>query len=237
MALKDPYIYEGSDTLINLLGIRDYETLKQAEADIGLSKIINAHQKFSSKFDVKFIQDIHEHIFEDIFEWAGKFRTVPIHKTEIVLPGLSLAYSEPSKIQKELEKALANLNEADWDGMTLDEKSMNFTRLLARLWKVHPFRDGNTRTMMTFGCLFAREHGFPLDINKLVPHLSRTYYSNGKVKDYSIRDKFVLAALDDKDYPEPQYLNALIKSAITDEPVISNNIEDAQNKKIGEERE
>ena len=37
---------------------------------------------------------------------------------------------------------------------------MNFTKLIAELWQVHPFRDGNTRTIEILAFRFAEEHGF-----------------------------------------------------------------------------
>ena len=48
----------------------------------------------------------------------------------------------------------------------------------------------------------------------MLDNLSRITDSNGKIKRYSIRDKFVLAALDEKDYPEPEHLEALIRQSI-----------------------
>ena len=211
--MKDPYTYEDG-VLVNKLEIHDKDRLKQAEADICLPKIITAGKFNSNSFDTEFIKKLHKHIFEDIYPWAGEFRTVPIYKQERVLPGLSLEYSKPKDIQRDLDNLLEIMNNANWKSMSLDDKSMKFTRLLARLWRVHPFRDGNTRTMMTFAYLFSRSKEFPLDLSYIVPHLTRQYDENGKVTRYSIRDKLVLAALDDSDTPEPQYLNTILKVAI-----------------------
>ena len=85
---------------------------------------------------------------------------------------------------------------------------------MARIWRVHPFRDGNTRTTLAFAEQYSREHGFPMDIGILLEHLTRTVTPEGRIVRYSIRDKFVLAALDKKDYPEPEHLEALIKASI-----------------------
>lgn len=53
-----------------------------------------------------------------------------------------------------------------------------------------------------------------MDIGILLEQLTRLVTPNGDVKRYSIRDKFVLAALDKKDYPEPEHLQILIKQSI-----------------------
>ena len=79
---------------------------------------------------------------------------------------------------------------------------------------MHPFRDGNTRTTLAFAENYAREHGFPLGIEILLDNLSRTVDSQGIIRRFSIRDKFVLAVLDEKDKPEPEHLQKLIKDSI-----------------------
>lgn len=211
--MKDPYVLEDG-TLKNLLGIDDYQELKKAERDIGFIKLTNIGSTFSSTFDATLFRKIHKHIFEDIFSWAGEYRTVPIYKEEVVIPGLSLEYCDYKKIPQELDKCFAEFNNVDWSTLSLDAKSQKFTQLLAKLWRVHPFRDGNTRATMSFASLFAKEHHFPMDFDIILDSLTRQVDENGKIKRYSIRDKFVLAALDEKDYPEPEHLNALLKQSI-----------------------
>ena len=97
--MKDPYVLEDG-TLKNLLGITDYEELKNAEKDIGYVKLLNAEEVLQTKCDINLLKSIHKHIFEDIFDWAGKFRTVPIYKQEVVIPGISLEYTRPENIEK-----------------------------------------------------------------------------------------------------------------------------------------
>ncbi len=135
-------------------------------------------------------------------------------KIEVVIPGLSLHYAEPKEIPEELDSALDVLNNTSWQGKNIEEIASEFTQGLAKIWRVHPFRDGNTRTTLAFADIYAKEHGFPMDISMLLDQLSRVTDENGKIRRYSIRDKFVLAALDKKDYPEPEHLTALIKTAI-----------------------
>ena len=89
--MKDPYVQENG-TLKNKLGIKEYKELNDAERDIGFVKLINIDNAFEEKYDINFIRRLHRHIFEDIFEWAGEFRLVPLYKTEVVIPGLSLEY-------------------------------------------------------------------------------------------------------------------------------------------------
>ena len=211
--MKDPYI-QPNGTLKNRLGIKEYEELNNAEKDIGFVKLIDIGESFKQKYNKEYLKSLHKHIFEDIFDWAGDFRTVPLEKIEIVIPGLSLQYSLPKDIDKDLDQAFEVLKNMEWSGKNLDQIVPEFTRKLARIWRVHPFRDGNTRTTLAFAENYAREHGFPMDMGILLDNLTRIKNEQGKVTRYSIRDKFVLAALDDKDYPEPEYLERLIKQSI-----------------------
>ncbi|NLC87592.1 MAG: hypothetical protein GX682_02290 [Clostridiaceae bacterium] len=226
---KDPYIQENG-ILKNKLGIANYDELNSAEKDITFSKLINSSTLLHRNFDISFIKSIHKHIFEDIFDWAGTFREVPIIKEEIVIPGLSLDYTKHEKIEKELSECLEKLNNTDWNSLSLDEKTVTFTKYITQFWKIHPFRDGNTRTTLTFANQFSKEHGFSMDLGFLLDQLSRkTEIVNGreKITQFSIRDKFVLAALPNEFSPEPIHLEKLIKQSIVSG--INKNIETLQN--------
>ena len=212
--MQDPYVLENG-TLKNLLGITEYEELKQAEKDIAYVKLINAEEEIKRPCDIKLLKRIHKHIFEDIFEWAGEFRTIPLYKEERVIPGISLEYEQPQNIEKELIKRLEEMNSINWKGKGIDEITKQFTKELAKLWRIHPFRDGNTRTTLTFAHIFAKQKGFEMDIGTMLDELGRIEEpETGKVKRWSVRDKFVLAALDEKDYPEPEGLERIIKKSI-----------------------
>lgn len=212
--MKDPYVLEDG-TLKNLLGITDYNELNKAEKDIGYVKLLDIDSVVRDKCDVDLIKVIHKHIFEDIFEWAGEFRTVPVYKQEVVIPGLSLEYTRPENIEKELIQRLEEMNSINWGNKDVDETTKLFTACLARIWRVHPFRDGNTRTTLAFANTFAKQHGFEMDMSTILNNLGRIEdEKTGKITRFSVRDKFVLAALDKKDYPEPEHIERIIKAAI-----------------------
>lgn len=211
--MNDPYVYENG-VLKNKLGIKSYEELNRAEADIGFIKLVNVDSVDVDYFDENLLKRIHKHIFGEIFDWAGEFRTVPVIKQEQVgIPGLTLQYAKPQDIEKKLTAYFKSLNEIDWQNIPLDKKIPLFTSKLVELWSIHPFRDGNTRTTITFANNFAKEHGFPMDLNMLLERLPRQYVGNRAVR-YSVRDTFVLAAIPKEHYPEPEHLTTLIRSSI-----------------------
>ena len=210
--MKDPYINE-NHVLINKFGITDYEELNEVEAKIGKIKLLDLDKIRITYFDEDLIKDIHNYIFKDIFDWAGSYRKTPIFKEELVLPRYSVPYSEPKNISKDLKNRLKAFNEIDWELLKGEELTDKFAREMALVWKVHPFRDGNTRTMISFSYLYAKEYGFNMDMNTFLENLARIY-GKESVKRYSIRDKFVLASLDEKDYPEIKPLSKVYQKAI-----------------------
>lgn len=214
--MKDPYIQENG-TLKNMLGITNYDELNKKEKDICYLKLLNVDKVYKGKFDMDLLKAVHKHIFEDIYDWAGEFRTVPLYKTEIIIPGISLEYANPQNIKKELQKNITTMNNFDWDSISdnKEEVTKHLVRNMAKIWRVHPFRDGNTRTILAYATIFAKEHNFELDISKIASGLTRIVNKDtNKVVKWSIRDKFVLAALDEKDYPEPEHLERIIKMSI-----------------------
>lgn len=212
--MKDPYVLEDG-TLKNKLGITDYKKLKEAECDIGFVKLMTVDSIDTDCDPVTLIKRVHKHIFGDIFEWAGEYRTVPIYKEELVIPGISLEYGAPKDIYKRMDKSVTDMYSDHWNPDDLCDFSKKMTQHLAKIWRVHPFRDGNTRTTLAFASIFAKQHDVNFNIGKALENLSRQKdEKTGRITRYSIRDKFVLAALDEKDYPEPEALQSLISCSI-----------------------
>ena len=210
--MNDPYVLDNG-VLKNKLGITDVDELRKAEADIGFLKLINV-DSIGGRIDEKLMKNLHRHIFVDIFDWAGEFRTVPLVKEEVVLPGYSIPYTDSKHIKKELTDRLKKMELVNWSELDISELSRRFAREIALLWKVHPFRDGNTRTTLSFAYIFAKEHGFPFDIETFTQELNREYDDSGKITKFNVRDKFVLACLDEKDYPEVGHLASVFYQAI-----------------------
>lgn len=55
------------------------------------------------------------------------------------------------------------MREKDWKSMDTSELANQFCESLAALWKIHPFREGNTRTTVTFCCQFIDEQGMTIN--------------------------------------------------------------------------
>lgn len=167
----DPYINPQTGTLKNLLGITNNEELRRTEAEMTgiLMRELN-QTPVKGNFDFAHLCQIHEKIFGDIYEWAGTQRIIDIEKPERALGGLSVEYSQCDEIQRNASMILTDMKKVDWEGLPLEQKAAEFSRYMADLWKVHPFREGNTRTTVTFCCDFAESRGFGIDKDLFKDH-------------------------------------------------------------------
>jgi cell filamentation protein len=208
--MKDPYLYVGTETLINLFDEKNEQRLDEIEANYtGLRLRQLMDNPVQGNFDFEHLCNIHKFIFQDLFSWAGKPRIINIEKPEAALGGLSIEYADFQRIQKETEIACNKLQKADWKYLTVMEKAELFAIYMSELWKVHPFREGNTRTIITFCCDFADKHGFPLN-RKLF-------------KDNSIFVRRALVACsavfhDLGDKSQPQHLIRIMSDSINTKP-------------------
>jgi len=162
--MNDPYVYPGTETLKNLFCELDDERLKEIEADYTSFRIRELMDSpLQGEYDSSHLCQLHQYIFQDIFEWAGNIRTINIEKAESVLGGLSVEYSDIKDIKQHLDSSLHQLREIDWRSLRIQEKAKTFSQCMTDIWKIHPFREGNTRTIVTFCCDFADKNNFPLD--------------------------------------------------------------------------
>ena len=77
----DPYLYPGTNVLKNLRDIRNPGTLACFEAEATTRRIVELiHSPAQGQFDTAHLRAIHRRIFQDVYEWAGQFRTVYISK-------------------------------------------------------------------------------------------------------------------------------------------------------------
>lgn len=72
--MKDPYVYPYTNILKNLADIRNEEELSCMEVEytsLRLAELVI--KKSAGRFDFVTLCDMHRYIFQDVFEWAGKY--------------------------------------------------------------------------------------------------------------------------------------------------------------------
>lgn len=177
-AHADPYCYPGTSVLRNIPGFRDQATLDAFEIDITMQRSEEPLPR--GRLSVRHCQAIHRHLFQDVYAWAGRFRTVRMAK------GASV-FCYPENIAREMKRAFIELKNADFlRGLTVEAFATGAARFLADLNAIHPFREGNGRTQLIFLAAVAEQAGHPLDTTRLdreayLPAIVRSFNGDERV--------------------------------------------------------
>lgn len=160
-AIDDPYTYENSTVLVNKLGLRKQEDLDDFEAEISSAR--SAEPLPEGQMDFAHYCAVHHHLFQDVYEWAGKPRTVRMFKqgSPFCFPEHIDAQAAKLFLQLKADHFLKNLPAAEFAA-----KAAHF---LAELNVIHAFREGNGRSQLSFFAMLAERAGHPLDLEKLDP--------------------------------------------------------------------
>lgn len=154
---SDPYTYPGTDTLRNRLGIADEQSLVAAERRFTLARGAEA-ARLSFPASADGYRALHKHLFQDLYDWAGQDRTVNIAKG-----GSSFAHVP--YIAREMDKLFADMAAKNsFRGLSRDEFFDRLGNHINEMNAVHPFREGNGRTMRQHAAQLARDAGHPIRI-------------------------------------------------------------------------
>lgn len=161
--MRDPYLYDDTDVLINLADIKAPELLHKAEADITNLAMISIYNRQYEKFNTDTLKNIHRTIFGQIYDWAGKFRTIQMIKPEDVLGDDTVRYAYPKEIKKQLTASVKEIAKLKRNGQNDKDVVFRLVRIIAQIWQTHSFREGNTRSVIVFAVLLAKSLGFEVD--------------------------------------------------------------------------
>ncbi len=130
---------------------------------------------------------IHRELFKGIYSHAGKLREYNITKKEWVLDGDTVSYGNAFDLMETLEYDFAQERSFRYNGLTMDETIQHLAIFISRLWQIHVFGEGNTRTTAVFSIKYPRKLGFDVDNEPFAENswyfrnsLIRANYSNIK---------------------------------------------------------
>jgi cell filamentation protein len=223
--MRDPYLYDDVDVLKNLANIKDAELLRTAEADITNLAMTAIYNKRYDKFSADTLCDIHRTIFGQIYDWGGEYRTIMMTKPEDVLGGDTVRYAYPKEIKKQLTETMKEVGKLKRTGDNDRDIVFRLTRIIAAIWQTHPFREGNTRTVIVFAVLLAKSLGFEVDHELFKEHSSYVrnalvWASQGMYSEYQ--------------YIERIFFDAILHEDNTSEDITSDN--SSKYEKIGDYR-
>ena len=103
---------------------------------------------------------IHRKLFQGIYKYAGKIRDYNITKNEWVLDGATVMYGSASELRATLEYDFSQEKDFSYKGLSMDEIIHHLAVFISRLWQIHIFGEGNTRTTAVFFIKYLRTLGF-----------------------------------------------------------------------------
>ena len=123
---------------------------------------------------------IHRKLFLGIYPHAGRIRKYNITKKEWVLDGASVIYGSASELKATLEYDLSMEKSFSYTGLSIDEIIHHLAVFVSRLWQIHVFEEGNTRTTAVFFIKYLRTLGFDVTNDIFAEHA--WYFRNALVR-------------------------------------------------------
>ena len=173
--------YEGTTCLINKFDIRDEKKLSNIEAAITFAKASELEKTpIKGKFDLKHYLAIHRFLFEDIYDWAGRLRTVEISKK-------GTNFANAAELQSLCSNCFERLKQLNYfQNFEFSDFVDNIVDLYCVTNKIHPFREGNGRTQRIFISQLIRYNGYDIDFSKIDTDelMIATIHSASGIRDY-----------------------------------------------------
>ena len=207
--LGEKSIYEVEDELKKYYAVQEKSNEvnhDELECDLVSTRIVQLLEEKSFELSVDYIKYIHEYLFKDVYEFAGKFRNVDFSKPERILNNDSVAYGDHKLLEQSLEYDISLEKNKNYKEMNIVDVINNIIDFSSRIWQTHPFREGNTRTTALFIEKYLLSLGYNVD-NTLFKDKS-VYYRNALVRSNYFNND--LNVNEDKSYLIKFYENLLL---------------------------
>jgi len=150
------YVDGAEEVLINKKGITDLRTL-QIEEEKGLARSYEqllAEVRSDTPMTVSLLLYVHKLIFGDLYEWAGRWRTVRISKPGVSWPPPDFLHQAMKNFEPDVFQKYSAAH------LTTDDIFCNAVgHIQGEFLAIHPFREGNARTIKLLTNLLAVQAG------------------------------------------------------------------------------
>jgi cell filamentation protein len=153
----NPTTREG--TLRNLYGERDANVLARIEYVETV--------KIARTYDGDHLRAIHWHLFQDVYEWAGHYRSVNIAKG----PGRNFGDVLTGELERYLRDVRRLSTRGGWGTLGRTEFVERAATVFAYVNQAHPFREGNGRTSKLFMQHVAERSRYTFDYSRVTPEV------------------------------------------------------------------
>jgi cell filamentation protein len=159
---SDSYQYPNSTVLKNIPGITNGTELEALELNATIARMPEVIEHIKNKsINLKLWQDLHKILFQDIYEWAGQFRTVQMSKGKTIFAYPENIKSEGIRILKELK------SENYLRGLSKSEFPLRLSYYFSECNVLHPFREGNGRTQKLLFSEIISQAGYRIEWKEL----------------------------------------------------------------------
>ncbi len=152
--------YEGTTCLINKLQIKDENLLSEIESRITFAKATELERTLLiGNFDFDHYKAIHCYLFDEIYDWAGKIRTINLSKK-------GTQFIKADEIETIATACFKRLKDQDYfRNLSKDDFVENIVDFYCTTNLLHPFREGNGRTQRIFISQLIRNAGYDIDFS------------------------------------------------------------------------
>jgi len=135
---------------------------RQREADLVALRITKLLSNDAFTLSPAHFISIHKKLFAGIYDFAGKLRKYNISKKEWVLGGASVIYSDYDQLKETIEYDIEQEKNFSYAKLSKKKIIKHFSKFIAGFWQIHPFGEGNTRTVAVFAIKYLRTLGFTI---------------------------------------------------------------------------
>ena len=160
--------------------VHSTESERTEEADKVATRIAQILSETAFSFTPQEYISIYRKLFQGIYPHAGKIREYNITKKEWVLDGDTIMYGSASELEATLEYDFSIEREFSYKGLTMEEIIHHLAVFISRLWQIHIFGEGNTRTTAVFFIKYLRTLGFTVTNESFAEH--SWYFRNALVR-------------------------------------------------------
>lgn len=166
----ESYFYPPPDggTLRNLFDERDRDVLRTLEYGATFRRqrqIERGDVTIARTYDGAHLQAVHRHLFQDVYEWAGEYRTVNMAKGS----GRAFGDVRTGEVDRYLGDAHRLVTGTEWGRLGRDDFAAKAAEVFAYVNQAHPFREGNGRASKVFMEHVTELSGFELDYSRVAP--------------------------------------------------------------------
>ena len=123
---------------------------------------------------------LHRRIFEGVMKHAGEIRKYDITKREWVLEGDTVSYLNWEDLRRAVDYDIQQERDFSYKGISNDELVAHVAKFVSRLWQIHAFGEGNTRTTAVLTIQYLRSLGFNVENDLFAKH--SWYFRNALVR-------------------------------------------------------